>query len=298
MSSGSQKLFPKILEETEQTHEVRRPQILQIEKHFKKRVVTFQTSGAGHVPNSSIIDSDVNMLEEALLGSNIRENLLLIIDSHGGSGLAAERIIRVCQKYSKGSFDVLVPYIAKSAATLICFGAKKIWLGETSELGPIDPQCQIGDLYISAYNYVKSYEGLMRKASTTKGRVEPYLQQLAEYNDALIVDLKQETKLSEEMAIQCLKSGMMKKFTKAQIRRKIKKFTDPSQTLQHGRPIFYEDAKKCGLLVGLVRISDPIWDTIWELHLRYQHILSSQCAKVIETRDIQYSVPIARRSSE
>ena len=87
-----------------------------------------------------IADSDVRMLEEVMLSSGIRSALLLILDSPGGYGLSAERIIRVCRKYSNGSFDVLVPFMAKSAATIICFGATKIWLGETSELGPIDPQ--------------------------------------------------------------------------------------------------------------------------------------------------------------
>ena len=125
-----------------------------------------------------IADSDVRMLEEVMLSSGIRSALLLILDSPGGYGLSAERIIRVCRKYSNGSFDVLVPFMAKSAATIICFGATKIWLGETSELGPIDPQYVIDGFPVSIYNMVKSYEELLHKANQTKGRLEPYLQQL------------------------------------------------------------------------------------------------------------------------
>jgi hypothetical protein len=47
---------------------------------------------------------------------------------------------RLCQQYCKGSFTVIVPYYAKSAATIIALGADKIFMGPTSELGPIDPQ--------------------------------------------------------------------------------------------------------------------------------------------------------------
>jgi hypothetical protein len=37
-------------------------------------------------------------------------------------------------------FEVIVPHMAKSAATLICFGASCIHMGPTAELGPVDPQ--------------------------------------------------------------------------------------------------------------------------------------------------------------
>jgi hypothetical protein len=39
---------------------------------------------------------------------------------------------------------LLVPDVAKSAATLLAIGADEIRLGPTSDLGPIDPQMQIG----------------------------------------------------------------------------------------------------------------------------------------------------------
>ena len=59
--------------------------------------------------------------------------------------MTAERIIRVCRAYSNNNFEVLVSKMAKSAATMICFGADKIHMSKTSELGLIDPQVVVTD---------------------------------------------------------------------------------------------------------------------------------------------------------
>jgi ClpP class serine protease len=74
---------------------------------------------------------------------------------------------------------VIVPKMAKSAATMVCLGADSIGMSRTSELGPIDPQIKVGDgMYYAAHEIVESYNDLMTKANKSKGNLEPYLQQL------------------------------------------------------------------------------------------------------------------------
>lgn len=62
---------------------------------------------------------------------------------------------------------------------MICFGASKIIMGPTSELGPIDPQLTIAEgdeiKRFSVYNVVKSYEDLFSRAVKEKGNLQPYL---------------------------------------------------------------------------------------------------------------------------
>ena len=78
----------------------------------------------------------------------------------------------------------MVPRMAKSAATMICLGANEIIMSSTSELGPIDPQILIRDeqgkpvRYQAAHEIIDSYNELMDMANITKGRLEPFLQQL------------------------------------------------------------------------------------------------------------------------
>jgi len=63
----------------------------------------------------------------------------LLIESPGGSAHSAYRIGRLFQRRSN-DFTVVVPQYAKSAATLIALGAKRLLLGRDAELGPLDVQ--------------------------------------------------------------------------------------------------------------------------------------------------------------
>jgi hypothetical protein len=282
--------------ETAQAHERRAPLIRQIEEHFGRPVVVLQTSF--HFDNGMIGDDDALMLEEVLIGSKIRKDLLLIINSPGGFGLAAERIVRVCRKYSVNGFDALVPHQAKSAATIVCFGANKIWMGETSELGPIDPQLRIGSRQVSVYNILTSYDQLMRKAAATRGKIEPFLQQLSVYDPRYIAQLKQDMALSETMAIELLKAGMLSGRTLPDIKRCIRPFVDPKQTLEHGRAIFREQVSKCGLQTGVLPIDEKVWPVVWDLHIRYEHVMNSHHAKMVESAKASYSMPGMRHGEE
>lgn len=69
-----------------------------------------------------------------------KKDILLIIDSRGGSVESAYLISKTCRRLCKNKFIVGIPRRAKSAATLISLGADEIHMGLMSELGPIDPQ--------------------------------------------------------------------------------------------------------------------------------------------------------------
>lgn len=67
------------------------------------------------------------------------DNLDLMIDSGGGELTMAVKIVNICKNYSN-KFTVIVPFYAKSAATMIALSADDLILGKAGELGPIDPQ--------------------------------------------------------------------------------------------------------------------------------------------------------------
>jgi membrane-bound ClpP family serine protease len=68
------------------------------------------------------------------------KNILLIVNSPGGSIEPAYLISKALRRLAKARFVVAVPRRAKSAATLLSLGADEIHMGIMSELGPIDPQ--------------------------------------------------------------------------------------------------------------------------------------------------------------
>ncbi len=159
--------------EVSQAPELRTALLKKLERHFGARVVSFFTSfskGAGQ-----IVDADAEMLESVLEVEHTSGRLVLIVNSPGGQALAAERIVNVCRAYSAGDFEVVVPHMAKSAATMICFGANRIHMSKTAELGPVDPQVPYKDdagneRWISAEEYVRSKRSSRRRSSRGTSR--------------------------------------------------------------------------------------------------------------------------------
>jgi hypothetical protein len=291
--------FRELLAETQQGHEIRQPLYEQIERQLesqmnvKVRVLAFFTSFFWPV---IIQDSDADMIEEVLRNTDIKgRELFLILNSPGGDGLAAERIVNIFRTYGGGSFSVIVPKMAKSAATMICFGAKSILMSLTSELGPVDPQVPIQDdagrvtHYQAAHEVIEAYDGLMRKANTTRGRVEPYLQQLQRIDARDIRRIISAQKLAENITVKSLKSGYLSNLSEKEIRSKVKPFLDPQHTVSHGRPIYPELAKRCGLNVNVIDKDSDLWRSVWSLYIRLNHLVSATpVSRVVESGSTEY----------
>ncbi len=284
-------VFQKISTEQAQAHPTRQKLFADLEKLLERPVVSFFTSFRFPV---MIDDSDAAMLEGILQKMNLSEGFALVVSSPGGNGLAAERIINVCRSYSDtGEFWAIVPAKAKSAATMICFGASKILLGSTSELGPIDPQVTIqedeGLKRFSACNIVESYRDLFARAVKEKGNLQPYLQQLSNYDEREIKELQTAIELSEDIAIRALKSGMMNGTSDANIKKNIEMFLTPKKKKAHGRPISAEEAMACGLNIEQVDIKGKMWDIVYELYMRTDNFVSTHVAKCAETKDLSFA---------
>ena len=166
---------------------------------------------------------------------------------------------------------------------MVCFGASKILMGPTSELGPIDPQLVHRDHFVSVHHVIDSYESLFDKASKGEGRLEPYLQQLERYDETEISHLKHERDLAADIALRCLKNGMLADFDEESIGQKMEIFLNPGISMTHGRPIYREEAIECGLNVECCDHSSDLWNLIYELYIRSYELANSTSSKVIET---------------
>lgn len=292
-------IFQQVMIEQNQGHETRRRIFVELEKELKRPVVSFFTSFSFPV---MIENTDSDMLEGVLQKMDLSQGLILFISSPGGDGLAAERIINVCRSYSKtGEYWIIVPGKARSAATMICFGASKIIMGATSELGPIDPQLATSKSGVvkrsSVYNVVESYDNLFSRAVKEKGNLQPYLQQLANYDEREIKEFRAALALSEDIAIRTLASGMMKGMSSSAIKKEIEIFLTPKRTKTHGRPIYREEALKCGLRIESRDVKDKFWRLVYELYIRTNNFVSKKAAKCIESENHSF-VAMARKEKK
>jgi ClpP class serine protease len=172
-------VIAQVQQEQGQGPQTRRSLFFKLEKELQRPVVSYYTSVSINRP-ASIEDDDADVLDSVLRHLDLSKGFALMMNSHGGYGEAAERIINVCRGSSgTGEFWAIVPGKAKSAATMICFGASKIIMGASSELGPIDPQLTVVEngakKRFSVWNLVEGYKDLFGKAVKEKGNLEPYV---------------------------------------------------------------------------------------------------------------------------
>ncbi len=269
-----------------------------------RNVITYFSSFT--VPGAMIQDQDRDLIEELLSKMNTNKGLDLIINSPGGLRLAAERIIQICRVYSS-DFRVIVPKLAKSAATMIAFGANKILLGETSESGPVDPQMtykdQRGELVTrSAYAIVKGVREVLEEIKTAPqgSRIEGLLSMLPPIDQPFLEECKIAQELSKDIAIRYLKITTFPTLkerkdgfadTSECIENKIKKFLMPEETFSHGRPITFQEAQQIGLKVELIAKTDPRWDLLLKIYTRTNFVVqNSQTIKLIESPDYNFAL--------
>ena len=117
------------------------------------------------------------------------------------------------------------------------------------------------------------------------------MQQLQNYDARDIEEHRSALDLSEDISVQALKSGMMSSMTEASIRRKIKNFLTPKKVKSHGRPIYAEEVKKCGLDVEVKPLKDDVWSKIYELYYRIDNLLSTtSTSKLVESKNSSFFV--------
>jgi len=108
-----------------------------LEREYGGKVVTYVTSERKGL--TTLIASDaVFLLRRHLQSIGDVPKIGLYLVSRGGDTLVPWQIVNLIRQYC-GSFEVLVPYTAHSAATLICLGADAIYMTKMGTLTPTDP---------------------------------------------------------------------------------------------------------------------------------------------------------------
>lgn len=283
----------KLHNEVSQSEHYRLELIRQIQGLIERKVISVFHSFNG----ATLDDHDAEMLESLLIAEHTGEALTLILNAPGGFGLAAERIANLCREYSGGDFEVIVPHMAKSAATMICFGATKIHMSSTGELGPVDPQVPYTDdsgntLWISAEEYVRSYENLFSEASKPGDhRLEPYLQQLNRYDSRFVEQLRSAQELAANISVRLLASGMLEGTDHKNIEGMISVFLRQEEKNSHGRMINLEEVESCGLNVERIELKSKLWELVWELYIRSDWLVKNRASKVIESASSSVMAP-------
>jgi hypothetical protein len=103
--------------------------------------------------------------------------LLLVLSTPGGDPHAGFRIARALH-HDYDSFDALIPWLCKSAGTLICIGASKLWLADQSELGPLDVQVKKQDEIVGRNSGLDIFQSVNYLQNQAMNAFRSYLMEL------------------------------------------------------------------------------------------------------------------------
>ncbi|MBA7550957.1 hypothetical protein ES705_43488 [subsurface metagenome] len=177
-------------------------------------------------------------------------------------------------------FDILIPYKAQSAATLISLGADNIIMGKKAELGPIDPtlfKATIGEGAIpqqeisvedvnSFLSFVKE-RACINDQSALAGIVGILVNQIS----PLTLGSVNRQNSHIRLVARKLLTSRKEKIDEEKINSIIETLTE--KIYSHGHGIGRKEAKDIGLPVIITNDDDKVEKIIWQLYLKYEEFL-------------------------
>jgi hypothetical protein len=228
--------------------------------------------------------SDIPHLETVLNSISGADQINLLLHSPGGDGTIVEKMVDMCRAHLSGNnrkLRVIVPNIAKSAATVFALGADQILMGYCSELGPIDPQVPVAvsgiTQWVSAFAFVEARDKLMDQIATATKKKEPtvgLLQQLAGLNIPFTDEMENQIGFAKKTATTLLDKYMLNpslsdpKARMAKANEIAEKLLSKQLFPVHGQYIDGATAKQLGLEVEVLDKEDALWKLIWDYYIR------------------------------
>jgi hypothetical protein len=219
--------------------------------------------------------------------SNIEERELdLILHSPGGTAEAAEAIV----VYLRKRFDhvrVFVPLAAMSAATMVALSANEIFMGQHSQLGPIDPQFIIstpeGPRSSPAKATLQQFD-LAKKDCTDPTNLAAWMPILRSYAPGLLTQCIASERLAITIVTNWLKTYMFAGDSDAEQKAKriAEWFGNYENFDSHSRRVGYDEALNQGLKVRRLEEDNDLQDAVLSVHHAMMHTFSGAAVKLVE----------------
>ncbi|WP_314458023.1 SDH family Clp fold serine proteinase [uncultured Actinomyces sp.] len=219
-----------------------------------------------------ITQTNMTILEELLVDCDPVKDLHLLLCSPGGDGEVALRMVRSMQTRCR-KLVVLVPDMAKSAATILCLGAQRIIMGPGGDLGPIDPQMVFSDdsgrsSMVGAKDIVAAVEEAEQRATENPDSYPLFASLLADVNMLMLEQARSALARSEALMTEALSAGGR---SEEQVEALSESLKSPliDTPASHSAVISVDHAKGYGLPAEAADLSSESWRIIWDLWTHY-----------------------------
>lgn len=203
-----------------------------------------------HPISMQITAEDLNGLMATMHGMDWSKGLALLLHTPGGVTNATETLVA----YLRSKFDfieVIVPALAMSAGTMISLAANQIVMGRQSQLGPIDPQMQIGGRIASARAIVDQFEMARDEILVDPRAAHVWAPIVANLGPSLLIEARNALEYGERMVGKWVAERMLngEKDAREKGAQIAKHFNDAGVHKSHGRRIDREEARTHGVKV-------------------------------------------------
>jgi len=252
--------------------------IQQFQKARKTKIITYVT-GDRKPFATRVADDVIPILNEHLEKLGHQPRLSLYLYTHGGEMIAPIKIIKLLRNHTK-YLEVIIPYHAHSAGTLIALGADKIVMGKLAELSPVDPTTahpfnpmfpatnQIMEISVEDLN---SYLLMAQEqAKIPNAKMDKVFRLLSKKIHPLSIG---NVYRAYRMAKQLTEKLLMLHFGKTTAKNKIDKIIQQitRDICIHGYPITRDEAKQLGLHIEFALKTDN--QLMWQLYEIYAELL-------------------------
>jgi hypothetical protein len=229
----------------------------------------------------AIFPAIITMFEEVICDADPSQDLHLLLDTPGGDGESAIRLVRQAQSRCR-ELTIIVPNQAKSAGTLLAMGAHHILMGPTSDLGPVDPQFESpegGSLY-SAKDLIAAVESAESALAENPDSYPVHVSLLADVTAVMVQQARSALERSGDLVKEALRSNPDRSAEDAEsIAEAVQKKLIDLPT-DHGAVFDAGDVEATGLPVLRADPASDQWALIWMLWAKYFNLFS----RVIEGR--------------
>lgn len=253
--------------------------IQELEKHFKSRILVLFLGDRAISPTRIADDSLRPMYDHLLEMKDFpdkKRRLQLFLYSVGGVTETPWKMVSMLREFCD-TFEVIIPYKAYSAATMVALGADKTWMVKKAELGPIDPALQlvgapekqaqflmpeIGVEDVASYiSFLRNRAGLTDQSALSSG-----VQALAQNLTPPLLGRIERVYSHIRVVARKLLSLCQPPLDDRRITTIVEALTE--KTYVHGHGIGRSEAEQIGLAVS--NLDGKEAETTWELYKEYE----------------------------
>jgi ATP-dependent protease ClpP protease subunit len=233
---------------------------------------------------SEINDEDMAGFMTTVHKLDRKLGLDLILHTPGGGIAATQSIVNYLQKMFDGDIRAFIPQIAMSAGTIMACCCKEIWMGNQSNLGPIDPQLR----GIPAHGVVREFKRALKEIKKDASRIVIWQQIIGQYKPTFLGQCENAIDWSNNFVQQQLANRMFAALPdrKKKAKAVAKALSDYPKNKTHDKHFDVDECEKMGLNIKHLESDGELQDAVLTVHHCYMNLLMNTGAyKIIENQN-------------